>query len=172
MSISDILRATPSLASWQCKLVTQGDLHSLIDLDHLDQLHAQASGTPVDAGALQAAADEALEEERFADAETLIRGALVAAPKRPAAWRSLARLAEAWGEVDVAILALRRAVELGNDEVAALELASLLAGTGAFDEASALAHALGIDAESRWVRARASALADVIEKREARRAKR
>ena len=145
-------------------------MHSLLDRAELARLHAQVAGQPVDIGALATAADRALAEERFEDAEKLLRGALIAAPDRCDLWHRLGRLAEGWGEVDQAAEAYRRAMALDEDEVVALDLARLLASGGELEEAYALSTWLALQAESASVQGAASALATSIERREVRHA--
>lgn len=147
-------------------------MQSLFDRAQLARLHAQVAGQPVDIPALLKAADRALAEERYADAETLLSGAIISDPDRADAWHRLGRLAEAYGEVDEAAEAYRRAMELAEDEDVALDLARLLASGGQLEEAEGLASWLALQAERRSVRRAASQLARVIEDREARRAAR
>ena len=147
-------------------------MQKLFDRAELARLHAQVAGLTTDVSALLSAAETALDEERFADAETLLRGALIAAPDRAAAWHGLGRLAEAGGDIDHAEEAYRRAMALDEDEQVALDLARLLASSGQFDESHSLATWLGLQATSSPIRRAAAALAVLIERREAHHAAR
>lgn len=142
-------------------------METLFDRAQLARLHAEVAGQPVDVPALLKAADAAFTEERYADTETLLRGALIAAPEQADIWHRLGQLAEVYGEVDHAAEAYRRAMELDDDERIVLDLARLLASSGVFEEAGALAAWLALQAESTSIRRAATQLAASIEKREA-----
>ena len=147
-------------------------MRKLLDRAELARMHSQVAGQPVDVGTLIRAADTALAAEQLDDAETLLTGALIAEPERADAWHRLGLLAEAFGDVDEAAEAYRRAMELAEDEAVALDLARLLASGGQFEEAGALADWLALESESISIRRRATALARSIEAREVRRAAR
>ena len=147
-------------------------MQSLFDRAQLARLHAQVVGQPVDIPALLKAADAALVEERFGDAEILLRGAIISGPDRSETWHRLGRLAEAYGEIDEATEAYRRAMELQEDEAVALDLARLLLSSGDFEEAEALAGWLALQANDPDIRRSASILANTIDRREARHAAR
>lgn len=128
-------------------------------LDEARALHRQVAHRPIDVRNLLSSARTALDEDRLEDAETVVLGALIAAPERVECWRLSAAYSLARGEPDDAEAALRCALELADDEDAALELAVLLASDGRFEEAEGLASVLAMDAESPRIRARADRLA-------------
>ncbi len=147
-------------------------MQTLFDRAELARLHAQIAGQPVDVPSLLKAADSAMAEERYADAETLLRGALIACPEQADIWHRLGLLFEAFGDIDEAVEAYRRAIELDEDESVALDLARVLASAGEFEEAGALADWLALECESISIQRAAIALAASIERREARHAPR
>ncbi|MEL7369072.1 MAG: hypothetical protein AAFN74_09190 [Myxococcota bacterium] len=147
-------------------------MQTLFDRAELARLHAQVVGQPVDLAALVKAADKAIAEERFDDAETVMRGAIIAAPERADFWHRLGLIAEGFGETDEATEAYRRSMELAEDDTVALDLARHLASCGEFDEASSLANYLALQADSISIQRAAAALAASIEQREARHAAR
>ena len=147
-------------------------MRKLFDRAELARLHAQVAGQPVDVASLLKAADAAFNEERFEDTEKLLRGALIARPQRADTWHRIGRLAEAFGEIDDAVEAYRRALDLAEDEDVALDLARILASSGDFEEAAGLANWLALQAASTSIQRNAAALATSIEKREERHAAR
>lgn len=136
-------------------------------LEDARTLHKDVT-SPVDVNRLLTAAEVALAEQRIEDAETLVAGALVASPDRVDGWRLAGAVARESGEIDEAETAYRQALELHDDEEVALELASLLASDGRFEEAEGMASALALHSESRSIRELAERLASAVKDRRSR----
>lgn len=131
-------------------------------------LHAQTHAGTQEASLLSSAAQAALAEERLDDAETLIRGLVIAAPRQAVSWRLAGTLAEVLGEDEEAESAYRLALDLEPDDESAVRLAALLAGDGRFEEALGWASSLALDSEDARVRDRAERLIEALEARRAR----